>query len=485
MGSTSNVAITNNTRYGPYDATWASVYSLNDFPQIYPELVKRFGGAFELLEFLTIAGKTGTCKAQTNTVLEEGAPERYVTLNVASGTALAGATLKLEITEWDTVANGGRSYVNVGDKIGIPGEYCTVSGVKCSMPQWYQVTAIAATTATPDEANTDITTYPLNALSLVAVTVPAGTKLMVTGGNYAPGAQGALSKTNGWYSRTFTTAIKRTAMAIEGSQQSSERYTDHLKGGGMGIFSEASIRAEFRHNQAINYEILVGDTADNLTQPNRDSVENSIRGTIGIMPALKSSACLQYYTTAYTVPDVDNIKKAFISQGVTDRTAALFGGDELLRGIENNALDFVKEYSGGSDFLTSLQNLQVGFKVITKNNITLSLHELSNFSNPNTLGNYGFDKKAFIVPSTKVTVRDTQVGADVKMDNLSLLYKNYNGEDRTRVFKVIPGVNGLSAINSPVAVDRYDDARWEILSEFMVMLLKPNQCMLIEPDSVL
>src|SRR5512145_1100159 len=126
MGSVSNVAITNNTRKGSYDATWASVYTLMDFPQYYPELVKRFGKAFEILEFLTFAGQVGTCAGQTKTLYEEGAPERYVTLHTASGTASAGANIILEIEEWDTVANGGRPYVAVGDKIGIPGAYCTV-----------------------------------------------------------------------------------------------------------------------------------------------------------------------------------------------------------------------------------------------------------------------------------------------------------------------------------------------------------------------
>lgn len=484
MGSTSNVAITNNTRYGAYDAKWASVYTLMDFPQYFPELQKRFGKAFEILEFLKFAGQEGTCAAQTITQFEEGAPERYITLHTASGTAGAGVAFTLEIEEWDTVTNGGRSAVAVGDKVAIPAAYCTVSGTKCTLPQWYQVTAIAATTANPNEPDTNITCTPLNALTVLAVTVPVGTKLMVTGGNYAPGSTGAKSKTSGWYSRTFTTAIKRTALAIEGSQQSSERYMEHLQGGGVGILSEATIKAEFRHDHAINYEILMGDTVDNLTMTNRDSIANNVRGTMGIMPHLKASGCKQYFTSSYTVPDVDNIKKAFISQGVVDQSAAFFMGSELLRGIENNCLDFVKEYSGGSDFLSNLQNLQVGFKTIKKNGITLSLHELVSFSNPNTLGNYGFDNMGFIIPSTQVTVRDSAMGADVKVANLRLLWKNYNNENRGRVMMPIPGVNGHSS--SPnFAVDQYDDYRFELLSEFLLAFTKVNQAILVQPDTVL
>jgi len=482
MGSVSNPAITNNTRYGAYDATWASVYSLLDFPQYYPELVQRYGKAFEIFDFLKAAGKEGTCAGETLTMFEEGAPERYITLHHASGTQTVGASFSLYIEEWDTVANGGRSYVAVGDKIALPAAYCLIGSTKCTLPQWAQVTAIATTNAT--EEDTAITVKLLHAHSIVGTTIPAGTKLMVTGGNYAPGSQGAQSKTEGKYSRTFRTAIKRTALALEGSIQSSERYLEHLKGGGTGVLSEATIKAEFRHDQALNYEIIMGDTIDNLTMLNRGQVANNVRGTYGIMQHLNDSACKMYYDTSFSVPDIDKIKDAYISQGVTDTNSAFFGGAGLLRGIENTCLDFVKEYSGGSDFLTSLQNLQVSFKTIKKNGILLSLHELSSFSNPNTLGNYGFSDKGFIVPSTQVAVTDAGTGANVKMDNLSLLYKNYNGENRTRIMQQIPGVNGLAG--SPnFAVDSYDDSRWEILSEFMVVFFKVNQCVLIQPSSVL
>jgi len=484
MGTISNPAITNNVRAGSHDATWASVYSFINTPQHYPELVERYGKAFQVFDFYRMAGREGTIASQTMTAFEKGAPERYVTLHTATGTVAAGVAFAMELEEWDTVANGGRPAVAVNDKIYLPAAYCTVDGVKCTVPQAVQVTAIATVTANPNEEDTDITVKALNKLTTVAITIPAGTKLMVTGGNYAAGSQGANSKTSGWYYRTFTTAIKREALAIEGSTQSTERYVDKLIGGGYGVFSDASIESEFRLDQSMNYEMLLGDTVDNLTMVNRDGVANTARGTKGIMPHLYESGCKQYYTTSYTIPDIDNIKKAFISQGVSDTNAAFFVGSELNRGIENNALDFVKEYSGGSDFLTNLKNLQVGFKTITKNSITLSLHELSNFSNPNTLGNYNFDKYGFIIPNTQVTVRDTEMSAEAKVANLRIMYKSYNGEDRKRIVKPIPGVSGLS--NAPnFAVDSWDDFRLEWLTEFALAYLKVNQSILVMDDSVL
>jgi hypothetical protein len=101
------------------------------------------------------------------------------------------------------------------------------------------------------------------------------------------------------------------------------------------------------------------------------------------------------------------------------------------------------------------------------------------------LGNYSFDKKGFVIPNSQVTVRDGELGADVKLANVTLAYKNFNGENRERIFKVIPGVNGLSMIPGNVAVNSYDSASWEILTEMMLIYAKRNQSILIQPDDVL
>ena len=266
-------------------------------------------------------------------------------------------------------------------------------------------------------------------------------------------------------------------MKSEGSQQSTERYLEKLTNGGMGIFSEAMMGTEFRHDHAMNYEIALGTVVDNLTMTNDESVSNTARGTKGVFPHLSEGGCKIFYTSGngFTVPDIENIKKAFISQGVVDATASLFGAYDLLRGIENNALDFVKEYSGGSDLLDGIKNLQVGFKVIKKGYMTLSLHELYALSNPNTLGQYSeLNKSGFIIPNTQVTARDRETGVDIKMPNVSIAYKNYNGENRERIFQAIPGVNGLNMVNSQIAVDAYDRVKWEILTEFMLIFLKRN-----------
>lgn len=486
MSTLTNASVSANIYKGGFDASWASIFSFLNFPQYYPELIERHGAAFGLFEFLKFAGRETTCRSNSVSTIEKGAPEKYVTIKSNTSTSVAGATLAITINEWGDGSTGvsGACALAVNDKVLVPAANCTVSGSAAVYPQWFQVTAIATTAATPSD--TQITIKPLLSTVAVASLIAANTKLMVTGGNYAPGAAGGSAKTHGYYSRTYYSAIKRTPFKLEGSQQSTERYLEKLANGGYGMFSETSIAAEFRHNHAINYEIILGVVPNNVTQVNDESVSNTVRGTKGTVPWLADSGCKLVYTGAngLTVGDFDYIKKAFISQGVTATRASMWLGPEAYRRFENNALDVLKEYSGGTDLLDKLKNLMIGFKVIKKNGVTVTLHELSNFGNPNTLGNYNFDQWGFVLPEemVDVTIPNGEIPSG-RMSNTVIAYKNYNGENRERVFNVIPGVNGLDSVGTRIAVDSYDRVKWEILSEFIFIFLKPNQGILLYPDA--
>jgi hypothetical protein len=72
-----------------------------------------------------------------------------------------------------------------------------------------------------------------------------------------------------------------------------------------------------------------------------------------------------------------------------------------------------------------------------------------------------------------------------KLKNFTLGFKNYNGENRTRLVKVLPSVADFGAGYSNLAVDTWDDGRGEILSEFMVIFNRVNQCILIQDDRIL
>lgn len=299
---------------------------------------------------------------------------------------------------------------------------------------------------------------------------------MVTGGNYAPGSQGASSKSRGWYSEDYYTAIKRAAFLLEGSIQSDERWQDELKNGEKGMFSKASVEADFLLTSYLNDELFLGEEPNNttLTMSNRESADNAVYGTKGYWRHLESNGSAQEYTDNYEISDFDDVKDVFRSQGVINQ-AALFGmGSGLNRMIENSGLDFLKEFSGGTDLMKNMDEVGVQFKKVRKNSILFSFVELASFDNPQKYGlsAYDWQNRGFIVPNEFGQAKLGDEGSEtVTLSNLTLGHKNYNGEDRTRVSGVLGGVNGMGYR----FVDTYDDVRGELLAECMLIATKRNQ----------
>jgi len=474
MSTLSTQAITSNTQKFGYDATWSSLYDFALKPQVWGTLIKKYGPLMEMFEFLQFAGATTTVKSHTQDVQIEGSYERSITLGAEATAAAEGATFTFQLSADDYDTTTSRPYLLVDDKILIPKTYATLDGVAVTYPIWYQVQTVGVFGA-------DCTAFPLDKDYGMSANIPISTVLMVSGGNYSPGSDGPGSKNSGWYEDTFYTAIKKSAFEIEGGVQSTERYYDNLIGGGQGMFSKASIEADLRLNSDINDEILLGHVPDNtnLTMANSNSVSSLVYGTKGILPHLEDDGMSLIYNGTFTIPDFDQIKTAFLSQGVTDTRANFFCGPTLHRYVENSGLEFLKEYSGGTDLMENYSEMGIELPAIRKNGILTVLHELKSFANPVKYGisSYDFDTLGFILPETNVNVK--MGGAGAKMQNVVLGYKNYNGENRTRIVKPIPGVNGHASAPN-VAVNSYDEYKVQMLSEFMLMFFKANQAILVK-----
>lgn len=472
---------TNNDRYG-YQLD--SIYNTMLKPQIYGEYIKRFGKGVGLLEFLYLAGQTVNVAGSSKTVWEEGSLTKLVKLNGAIAAVAAGAdiTFSLDADEFD--ANHS-VYLNLNDIIVIPAEYIEEGGVPATIPHLYQV--ISQTDATADEGNV-YTARPLLVTSELAVAVPDDTELMVTGGNYALESAGGYGKSMGWYSRTFYNSIKKHDWSIGGGTQSNQRYYEELRGGGTGILTKLTMEADYWLDKYINDEIFLGTGVTNttLTMANRNLVNIPVAGTVGVLRHLEQRAMRQYYTAAYQYSDFDDLKDLLLSQGVTERNLAFFVGSSLYKQIENSGLDFIKEYSGGTDLMKTLGEINIAFKAINKNGCYTMIKELPSLSDPTAYGadafNDYFKDFGFILPDIDVTVRGSMEDpATVKIKNLVLGFKSYNGENRTRIVKDIPSMAGRGGI----AVDSYDDSRGSMLSEFCLIFNKVNQTIMCQNDNIL
>lgn len=483
--------ISSNTYNTGYNSVWASLYDTDmQVPQIWGEIIKYYGPGVGVLEWLYMAGQIVQVAGPTKTLFEEGSFLKLVEVGAAgipaTGAPGADATFGLaagEFTGTDTC------YLSQNDAIIIPAEYLEVNGVAATKPYIFQITAVTAA----DGVLKAFTATPHNVLVEIVNAIPAGTEIMVTGGNYPNGVQSGTPKSAGWYHRTFACSTKKADWSMTGSVQSNERYYEKLRGGGTGVFTKATIEADLWLSKGINDDILLGDGITNtLTMNDRDGNAIQATGTVGLYQHMVDAAMKQYYTLAYSYPDFDDVKDLLISQGVTNRNVTFFMGSLLARQIENAGLDFIKEFSGGTDLMKTMDTIGVNFKAINKNGVYTVFKELPSLSDPVALGAAYFEDHfkglGFIVPDTMVATRSSMDGEGgvIKLNNIALGYKNYNGENRTRINKIIQGmasVGGAASGNN--AVDTFDDVRGSLLSEYMLIVLKRNQMILCQNDVVL
>ncbi len=484
MSTITKGTITSNTNNDRYGYTFDSIYSTMLKPQIYGEYIKRFGKGVGLLEFLYLTGSTVSVAGPSKTVWEEGSLTKLVKLNGAIATQNAGVdiTFSLDAAEFD--ANH-HCWLNINDIIIIPAEYIEEGGVAATIPHGYQVVSVDDVTK---DAAAVYTARPLLATTELAVAVPDGTELMVTGGNYALESAGGSGKSSGWYSRTFYNSIKKHDWSVGGGTQSNQRYYEELRGGGTGILTKLTMEADYFLDKYINDEIWLsnGVTNKTLTMANRNLVNVPVAGTVGYLRHLEQRAMRQYYTTAYQMSDFDDLKELLQSQGVVDRNMAFLMGSNLYKQIENSGLDFIKEFSGGTDLMKTLGEINVVFRAINKNGVYTTFKELPSLSDPTAYGaeafNDYFKDLGVVIPDVEVNVRGSlEDPAAVKIKSLVLGFKNYGSENRTRVVKTIPSMAGSGSI----AVDSFDDSRGSMLSEFCLIALKVNQHIMVQNDSIL
>jgi hypothetical protein len=147
-----------------------------------------------------------------------------------------------------------------------------------------------------------------------------------------------------------------------------------------------------------------------------------------------------------------------------------------LRRFENAGLEFIASTSN-TNLLTNAKALNFPIRSLYKNGCNFNFFEMTGWSNPATYGiaDYPFKDLALFLPNTQATVKMGSKDSDsMVLNNLTIGYLNYGGEDRTRVIKRIDGMTGIES----EGVDQYDEMNYYILSELAVLFSEVNKTIL-------
>jgi hypothetical protein len=267
-----------------------------------------------------------------------------------------------------------------------------------------------------------------------------------------------------------------------------------MGGGNKGVLSKATLQAEFNLDSKLEDYILLGEEDDNtnLTETSDFSGTQIINSGFGIWHWADQLAQDLSYNGVFDYNDFYDISKLFESQDVMATRALMCMGPELGRFVEQAGLDFVKEYSGGSDLLDQAVNrLGITVNVVRLNDIEFILHTFKSWAKRNKYGmnindvySYEFPEGGLVIPEEKVDLKvdqpylngkGTSFGAgQYTFPNLFLGFVNKNGENRERIMKWRPGVNGLGIGGNIATVDS-DGVYGYWLTEMMCIAAEVNK----------
>lgn len=236
---------------------------------------------------------------------------------------------------------------------------------------------------------------------------------------------------------------------------------------------------ELDHRKACDDALFLGEINDNtaLVQTSHVGGSNGRKATKGLWNWGKEVGQPLDYAGGWDMSYFYDVKDLFLAKNVVAREAMFALGTDLLRSIEESNLDWIREYSGGSNLMRSADELGIETSRVKVNGILFQLHELMSFGNPLRYGNqtYNFSKNGIIIPEGQE--RSSYLGKEELHPNFMIGYLNNNGENRRKIINVLDGTTGRSTPTS-----RFDTSETYALTEMAAIVLRPEQLITVEPE---
>lgn len=463
-----------NVKVGAFDASnFVSLNSALFKDDVYPEILKRNGYGELIFDILELSEATYDMKQRSTRVLEMGQMERVVTVGtggIAVGAAGAAATFTLDTSDQDSA---GGIPVQVNDTVIIDGTF-QASGED----KEYVITAISG--ATPPV----ITLTPLSGAAAsvpadIDTAIPAGTKLTIASDKHGYGTGQPDGAYDVIYYRDYEAEITKTTHAVEGGVDALEWWAMPRKSGGNGVMFRGQEILEFKHNKKLDGKLFFSEPNENtanLTATSTFGGTNALPSTKGIWNWATEVGQNFGYSGAWSMADFYDMKDILRAQNVTTNELMFMYGTNLGRQIEESNLDWIREYSGGTDLYKNANSLGVNIKNVEVNGLMFGLKEMKSFANPTRWGNnsLSFADRGLVIPIGAEAV--TIDGQSTVKPTIMMGYLKNNGVDRTRKFGYLKGMDQGGDVASDV-----DASKVFLLSEHATIVHRPNQFIRVKP----
>lgn len=473
-----------NLRVGELDSRMLSFFDYEQDPNVWPIIYEQYPNQLGLLHAMRMMGMVDRIplKNTSLSVFYRSNLQRPLKLGAQIATTAKEAPFTVEIDHDEYF--GGTSVLQVGSTFLIPGKYLTNDDIAVLTQGVAYVKSVSGT-----GTSEVFTCQLLNSKTAISTAVPNGTELVLGGTIHGRGTKQPKGHIRGTLVKDFTTSLMKQTLEITGGIQSTSTFLDKMnalyvdgsrtKSGNGGYLYRALVDEEILFDAAKDIQVIAGERNTNLIeQAAGDHAFNKTSTLLsgdGIMPLMDAGAQKMYYDTEFGMYQLDDVVRILESQSISTRDVAILAGSNFDRTLENSGVEWLRANSQGTSFLNSYGDVGVMFKSFYKNGVNFHKHVMKGLSNPFSYGvDETYSNLAMFIPFgnySNATINEETI----KLNNLELLHTNYNGENRTNVIGKVFGMNGLGES----IVNQYDAGSYNMLSEFMVMMMNINQTILL------
>ena len=462
-------------RIGNYnEAHWRPLIEQRLDPGYFLETF-RYGMGSYYFDFLEMADRVIDLTTDNPKIYEKLEWESTLKIGTAITTGSAGdpITFKVDVDDIDT---NQKIPCKVGDGIVIPAQYQT--------PLEDRIYVIVTITVNGVD-DIDITAEPLSeagstiTASQIGVEVPADTVLKLHSYYTGRGTELPDGRYNYRVIREYQTQIIKETRTFEGGMQALKWYEVPSETGGTTAWWEGQDEQELYHRKLCDDAIFLGELNDNtaLVETSNAGGSNKRKSTKGIWNWAKEVGQPLDYAGSWDMSYFYDTKDLLLANNVTAREVMFCVGTDLYRSVEESNLDWIKEYSGGSNLMRAADDLGIETKRVHVNGITFQLHELISFGNPLRYGNksYNFSKYGLMIPEGQENA--TYEGKRELHPNFMLGFLNNNNENRRKILGILDGTTGRST-----PTNRFDTSETFVQTELASIVLRPEQLITVEPE---
>lgn len=452
-----------------YTVKWQSKNSITD-TEVSKKLFMNYGEGYRLVDFLNLAGQKVPISNKDRTIILKDAPLRTFKTGSAIETGTGSVSVTAHADNYDD--NDYMALRENWDLI-IPSAYLP-DGVK--EERMYRVMDITGTTVTLRPWNLSGTNLTA---SQISTEIPSGTELAIGASAFAPGTDQPSGTTDSYTTRTFTPRIMKETIGVEGGQVAQPYYPATGLDKNRGLITEGSIRAEFlleNQMEAFLRDGEINDNTSNLVGTSEFGGSNQIKSGYGVIPLMQIYSPKHYYSASgFTLDDLYDIKLLQENQAVVATINDFFQGPALNVDIEKLGLETISQFSGGTNLYNDIkERLGIEFKAWHFGGKTYIFHVLDSFKNPAQAGinidgdyTYSYPKIGMVIPREKITAYEFQGEANKTLPNLSIGVVNMHGENREKVYGVMPGMSGFE--NGNIVANGYDGVKYFWLSHMALL----------------